>query len=674
MSFFNLAINNIKKKFGSYLIYLISTIFAVTVFSIFCSIYFNPQFSGYRFGAGKITVLFKAAAIAIVLFASIFVLYSNKVFVKTRKKEIAIYSLVGMKKSQIGRMMFYENIVMGLIATVCGTVLGSVFSRFFSMILLHLMADGTAVTFSVQWQAVITTVVAFLILFMVSSLNAYGIIYRYKLIELLSANKESEKLPKYSVMGGILAIALIVFGYTIAMVMDVNEGGLHLMTPALVVLGCVVIGTLLLFKNFIPMAMMALKENKAFYFKTENIISISQIVYRIKANSKILSFIAIACAITITMMSATFSMYRALGSIVPYYSPFSYISKNIDDQHFNAILEVIQQTGEVKVTATNQFEILKTQFQNDEYSIETENNPGMTVGGYIMSQSTYRSIIKDTKVETGTFHNTKTDFNMDLKDDEGYFIDGNIKKDYCENLTGSAMNLKFLNETDTFTIVGVSLHKYIGLFDLYLKPTMVLSEAAYHHYREQAGTDDVVKFTGIMFDNPAGSENTVAALNKIVPANIQSSSTMGIANLSYIGVYKSIFSLYGAYVFIGLFIGILFLLASGSIMYYKQIIEAQEEVSRYDILKKLGMSRAEIKKSIAKQLAIVFGLSLTIGLVHSAFALLTYNRTMDLAGKELPTMINAGIIVGIYIIIYCFFYFLSVNSYLRIAWGEKNNF
>lgn len=98
MNFFSLALNNIKKKFGSYLIYLISTIFAVTIFSIFCSIYFNPQFSGYRFGAGKITVLFKAAAIAIVLFSSVFVLYSNQFFVKTRKKEIAIYSLVGMKK------------------------------------------------------------------------------------------------------------------------------------------------------------------------------------------------------------------------------------------------------------------------------------------------------------------------------------------------------------------------------------------------------------------------------------------------------------------------------------------------------------------------------------------------------------------------------------------------
>ncbi len=671
MNFFNLAINNIKKKFGSYLIYLISTIFAVTIFSIFCSIYFNPQFSGYRFGAGKITVLFRAAAIGIVLFSSVFVLYSNKFFVKTRKKEIAIYSLVGMKKGQIGRMMFYENIIMGLIATVCGTILGVVFSRFFSMILLNLMADGTAVTFSVQWQAVLTTVVAFLILFMISSINAYGIIYRYQLIELLSANKESEKLPKYSVMGGIAAIVLIVLGYTIAMVMNVNEGGFHLMIPALVVLVCVVIGTVLLFKNFIPMVMLALKKNKAFYFKSENIISISQIVYRIKANSKMLSFIAIACAITITMMSATFSMYRALDALVPYYSPFSYMSKNSDDQQLNEMLAVIKQTGEVNVTATNQFEIIKTQLQNDDYSTETDNNPGMTVDGYIMSQSTYQSIIKDTKVETGTFHNIKTDFNMDLKDGECYFIDGNTKKDYCQNLTGSVMNLQFSNMTDGYRIVGVSLHKYIGILDLYLKPTMVLSDADYNKYREQVGVDDVVRFTGVMFDNPAGSENTVAALNKIVPENTRTSSTFGIANLSYIGVYKSVFSLYGAYVFIGLFLGILFLLASGSIMYYKQIIEAQEEVSRYDILKKIGMSRDEIKKSIARQLAIVFGLSLTVGLLHSAFALLTYNRTMDLAGKEMPTMINAGIIVGIYIIIYCFFYLLSVNSYMRIAWGRE---
>lgn len=671
MNFFSLALNNIKKKFGTYLIYLLSTTFAVTIFSIFCSIYYNPQFSSYRFGAGKITVLFSAAAIAIIGFSSIFVMYSNNIFVKTRKKEIAIYSLMGMKKSQIGRMMFYENIIMGLIATACGVIFGVVFSRFFSMILLKLMADGTEVTFSIQWEAVLTTVMVFLILFTISSLNAYRTIYRYKLIELLSAEKEGEKTPKYSVAGGMLSIVLIIMGYITAMVMNVNEGGIKLMIPALMILVCIILGTFLLFKNFIPMVMVALKKKQGFYYKTENIISISQIVYRIKANSRMLCMIAITCAVAVTMMSATFSMYKALESTVPYYSPFSYMCKNIDDEKLNEMLEVVKQTGEVNVTSTNQFKIIKVQLQNSTYSTETDNNPGMIVDGYIISQSTYQSIIRDTNVETGTFNNLKTDFNMDLKDGEGYFLDGNVKKDYCENLTGSVMNLQFDNESTGFDIVGVSLHKYIGFMDSYLRPTIVINDATYSQYLEQAAPDDVVSFTGMMFDNPVGSENTVAALNRIVPKNPISNSVMGIANLSYISVYKSVFSMYGAYVFIGLFIGILFLLASGSIIYYKQIIEAHEEVNRYELLKKLGMNKAEIKRSISKQLGIVFGLSLIVGLLHSTFALLTYNRMMDLGAKEQHTLQNAGIIVGIYILIYCCFYLLSVNSYMCIAWGRE---
>jgi putative ABC transport system permease protein len=671
VNFFSLAVNNIKKKFATYLIYLISTTVAVTIFSIFCSIYFNPQFNVYRFGRGKITVLFSAAAIAIIVFSAIFVMYSNKIFVKTRKKEIAIYSLLGMKKSQIGRMMFYENIMMGLIATAGGAVLGAAFSRFFSMILLKLMADGTEVTFSIQWESVLTTVIVFLILFTLSSLNAYRTIYRYKLIELLSAAQEGEKTPKYSAAGGILAVVLIILGYVTAMVMNVNEGGIKLMLPSLLILVCVVGGTFLLFKNFIPMVMVALKKRQGFYYKTENIISIAQIVYRIKANSRMLCMIAITCAVAVTMMSATFSMYKALESTVPYYAPFSYMVKNSDAAKLDEMLGVVKQTGEVTVTATNQFEIIKVKLQNDTYSTETDNNPGMIVDGYIISQSAYRSIINDTNVKTGTFNNLKTDFNMDLTEQQCYFLDGNVKKDYCKNLTGSVMNLQFDNQSTAFDIAGVSLHKYIGFMDLYLRPTLVLNDATYSQYLAKAAPDEVVSFTGMMFDNPAGSENTVAALNRIMPENPVTSSAMGIANLSYISVYKSIFSMYGAYVFIGLFIGILFLLASGSIIYYKQIIEAQEEVKRYDILKKLGMNKAEIKKSIAKQLGIVFGLSLTVGLLHSAFALLTYNRMMDLGAKEQHTLQNAGIIVGIYILIYCFFYFLSVNSYLRIAWGRE---
>ena len=667
MSYFNIVLNNIKKKFSSYLIYFISTIFAVTIFNIFCSIYYNPQFSQYRFGAGKMSVLFKASAIAVIIFSAIFVMYSNKFFVKTRKKEIAIYSLLGMRKSQIGMMMLYENIIMGILATACGVVLGVIFSRFFSMLLLYLMAAGTDVNFSIQWQAIVATVIAFMILFTLSSINAYSIIYRYKLVELLNASKEGERIPKYSVLGGIISVAMIVSGYIIALTMNVNEGGFKLLLPSFLVLLLVVVGTLLFFINFVPMIMVRIKNNQNVFYKTENVISISQIIYRMKDNSKTLSMIAVMVAITITMISATYSLYRGLEDTVQYYSPFSYMCKNITDDQFNEMVDIVKQTGEVNITATDRVSLIKAQGQNESYSVETTNKPGMIFDTYILSQSDYKSIIKDTNAKTEKgLSNIRTDFNMELADNECYFIDGNTTEKYCENLTGKTVNLAYANSTSKFNIAGVSLHKYLGTFDFYTKPTIVVSDAVYTKYLSQAKSDDVVSYAGLMFDKPMNSEKTVKALNSVIPEN-KAISAVGLKNISYIGFYRSAFQFYGAYVFIGMFIGILFLLASGSIMYYKQIIEAQEEIPRYDILKKTGMSRSEIEKSISKQLGIVFGISLLIGLLHSFFALLTYNRMMDIIGQETPTLLNALIVVVLYIISYYFFYVLSKNSYMRIV-------
>ncbi|HEX9058693.1 MAG TPA: ABC transporter permease [Clostridia bacterium] len=667
MSFFNLALKNIREKFSSYLIYLISTIFAVTIFNIFCSIYYNPQFSQYRFGEGKMSVLFKASAVAVILFASVFVFYANAFFVKTRKKEIAVYSLLGMKKKQVGRMLFYENMIIGLLAIACGIVIGTILSRFFAMILASLMATGTKVSFAVKWQAIVVTVCAFLILFVVNSLNAYVIIYRYRLVELLSANKEREKIPRYSIVGGALAILFIISGYIIALSMDVNKGGLKLLLPSFIVLFLVVTGTLLLFVNFIPMILLKLKNKNDFYYKTDNFISMSQIVYRIKANSKILSVIAVLSAGTITLMSSTYSMYKGLEDTTSYYSPFSFMCKNIDEVQYNNIIKTIKSKNEVKVISSNRFNLIQVQGQSKTYSIETENKPGMRFSGYVISQSNYKSIIKNTSTKTGDFSNLRTNFNINLKSDECFFIDGNTSKGYCENLTGEYIDLFFKNEIHKYKIAGVSMHKYLGLFDLYRKPTLVLDDITFNQYMQMAENKDIVGITGLVFDKPMESLNTVNEINSIIPENPQVKNAVGIKNISLIGFYKSAFSLYGAYVFIGFFLGILFLLAGGSILYYKQIIEAQEEVGRYDILRKIGMNEKEIRHSISKQLAIIFSIPLLIGLLHSIIAILTYNRTMDILGHETPTILNAFLIVAIYIFIYCFYYVLSAASYTKIV-------
>ncbi len=613
-------------------------------------------------------VVLQASAIVVIIFSSIFVLYSNKFFLKTRKKEIAIYSLLGMRKSQIGRMLFYENIIIGIFATVCGIMLGTLFSRFFAMILFKLMAAGTKVTFSIEIGAVVTPIVAFFILFVISSANAYGIIYRYKLIDLLSASREGEQIPKYSVWGGLLSVLLIAIGYIISQQMNVNLGGFKLLFPAFLMMVFIVVGTLLFFKNFIPMAMVKLKGNKHFYYKTSNFISTSQIVYRIKANSTMLSVITILCTATIVMTSATYSLYHGLEDSVSYYAPFSYMAKNIDKTQYTNIVDTVKQIGKVKITATNQFGLIEAQVQNNNYSTQTEKTHGMTANAFILSESDYKSIIKTTKAKIGSMSNLKTDFNVELKDNQCYFIDGNTTGEYCKNLKGSQVNVYFGNQTSSYDVAGVSLYKYIGISDLYGKPTIVVSGKVYNSYLKQATNGNVARFTGFMFDEPMNSESTVDALNKIVPGRFD---IPGVPNISYIGFYKSNFALFGVYVFIGLFLGILFMLAMGSIMYYKQIIEAQEEITRYDILKKAGMNKKEVKESISKQLAIVFGLPLLAGLSHTFFTLLVFNRTMDIIGQETPTLLNASIVVAIFIVIYGFFYDISVKNYLRIVWCSE---
>lgn len=613
-------------------------------------------------------VILQASAIAVILFSLIFVLYSNKFFLKKRKKEIAVYSLLGMRKSQIGRMLFFENIIMGMLATVCGIILGIVFSRFFAMILFKLMAVGTKVTFSIEIGAVVTPIVAFFILFVVSSLNAYSIIYRYKLIDLLSASKEGEKAPKYSVLGGIFSILLIAAGYIISQKMNVNLGGFKLLLPSFLVMILIVTGTTLLFKNFIPMVMVKLKENKYFYYKTSNFISTSQIVYRIKANSTMLSVITILCTATMVMTSATYSLYHGIEDSVSVYAPFSYMVKNIDKAQYRNIENTVNKMGKVKIAEANQFKLIKAQVRSDSYSTEAAKTPGMVVNAFILSESDYKSIIKTTKVQIGSMGNSKTDFNLNLKDNECYFIDGNTSDKYCKDLKGNKINVNLGSNTTSYEVKGVSLHKYIGMVDLREKPTIVVNDVVYNNYIKQAVSSDVESFAGFMFDKPMNSESTVDELNKIVPNRL---GIPGVPNVSYIGFYKANFAFYGVYVFIGLFLGILFMLAMGSIMYYKQIIEAQEEITRYDILKKTGMNNKEIKESVTKQLAIIFGLPLIVGLVHSFFALLLYNRTLDIIGQETPTLLNAFTVIAIFIIIYGFFYAISVKKYLRIIWCRE---
>ncbi|MBO0553562.1 ABC transporter permease [Clostridium botulinum] len=165
MSFSSLAVNNVKKNFSNYIMYLISAVFSVMIFYIFCSIAFNDVIMKLADNKVTVKVAFKASAVIVALFSFVFIWYSNSFFLKRRKKEIAIYSIIGMEKRQVAKMLFYENIIIGTLAIFFGIVLGGMFSKYFSLMLIYLMKETLDLKFTVVPNAFKITILVFFILF-----------------------------------------------------------------------------------------------------------------------------------------------------------------------------------------------------------------------------------------------------------------------------------------------------------------------------------------------------------------------------------------------------------------------------------------------------------------------------------------------------------------------------
>ena len=673
MSFRSMAWKNIRGRFSSYLAYLLSATLTVTVFAIFAMIFCNPQLASYRVGVSKVSLVFRAAAAAVLVFAAVFVLYSNQFFLRSRKKEIAIYSLLGMRRDGIAQLLFYENMIIGALAILLGTSLGALLSRFFTMLLMRMMAlGGNAITATVSFGAVLVTVIVFLFLFGISSLLSSQVIYQSSLIELLGAEKEGEARLRFSPCGVVASLLLLIAGYATASVMDVVTNGEKLIRGGCVVLALIITGTALFFRHFVPALLTRMQRDKRYYYRPANIISTAQLRYRIRGNARLLSVSAILCAVAFAMTSVGFSMYRGLEDTVAYYAPYSYMAKGISAEQTEELLAVAAEQGDVAVAAADRFTLLSARAACGGYMLHENSFAGAEFDAYVLSAGDYAKIIRSTGAKTGRrLSNLTTNFPGQVAAGSCWFLDGNPTASYSRHMPGTELRLSVGDSSEQLTVAGVSLHKYLGTLDCYCHPTVVVNDETYARYLSVTSEADRATFTGLMFDDAMLSGDTVDRMNAIVPDRFTSSIANVPPNVSYIGFYKSIFALYGVYVFISLLIGLLFLLALGSILYYKQLMEAQQERQRYDILQKTGMRRGEALASVQKQLGVAFGLPLAVGCLHAVFTLITFTRMMMEIGSETPLFFNALLVFTLLILLYAGFYAASVRSFMEIVWDKR---
>lgn len=631
MTFVSLAVNNVKKNFSNYLMYLVSAVFSVMIFYIFCSIAFNEVFVKLADNKPTVKIMFKASAGIVALFSFVFIWYSNSFFLKERKKEIGIYSMIGMEKKQIGKMLFYENLIIGGLSILSGIILGAMFSKYFSLMLIYLMRETLDIKFTISFKAFQLTVVVFFILFLLNSIHSYSIIYRYKVIELLSAQKEGERVPKGSLIMSILSLIFILSGYF----MTYNKTTMQLVKLGILIVILVSIGTYFFFNSFIIILVQAIKKNKRFYYRGENFISTSQILYRIKSNAKTLSVISLLSAVTLTSVGASYSFYKTTEEDINKGMLFSYEFVNVDKPLNEKIENTINKYPDNKLISVSNLNLINAKvYLSGQKKNEFE--------GKIVSQSDYNNVI--------TIKNRGSKIN--LKDNECLLIKVNQGESKKQNYVNKTISTKLKDSQRNFNIIKFSDIQVVSPF--IARSTIVVSDEAFSKLSDKA---EITNISGYLVQNPEKSKELTAELSKTFPKEVYIDSYYD----SYQGFYKG-----GAVlIFIGIFLGILFFLAAGSIISFKQLMEASDDKKRYATLRKIGMSRRKIKKSVEKQLLITFGMPLVVAICHSTAALIVFQRLMNEAIMKYCIVIMVS-----YIFVYFIYYMLTVNSYTSIVWDK----
>lgn len=639
VTLFNIALKNIRRNFFNYLIYFISMISSIVIYYTFTSIQYNEEILKIVGVDRRIDIAFKTSSITVAIFTAMFIWYSNSFFTKKRKKEVGLYSLMGVKKKQIGRMLFYENIVMGILALGAGIFMGSLLSKVFVMILVKLMGFSVGIEFTIIPKAIINTIITFTILFFITSIHGYTIIFRFKLIELFKAEKKGEKEPKGSKIFAILGIFLIAGGYALYIFPEFPT--LYGMLGTLIL---VVIGTYFFFSSFIIFVIKLVKGNKKNYYRGINMIRISQLLYRIKGHSRTLATIAVLIATTLTAIGVTASYYYDFQTKLDSRNPFSYVFVNNDRSLYDKAEAIMSKYPQNKIISSVEFEFMKLKgklpqvmrYKPDEDIIN------------IISESEFNEIAKvrglDERINLGSI-------------EEAVIIDEFFNEAFMDSYIGKTTEIFFGDKKQRFKLVDNIRYSLLNRYMVF--NIIVVKDEIYDKYYNEV---DIIRGKAYINDNQRDSKELTEELSKIKMSTDSERYGYGLQFTSYYTSLRDGLIESGLIIFIGAFLGLVFLLSTGSIIFFKQLSEANEDREKYKILKNVGVNRKEIKASIAKQMLLVFLLPLIVGIIHSLVAISPLYKILDVS-----LVVPISLSVGIYTLIYMIYYFLTVSSYTKIV-------
>ena len=653
MKLSTLVFRSMRKNIKHYFLYFFALIFSTTLYFSFLTISTNDSVTLLKNSNVKAGAAFSVGSIILLIIVVLFVFYANQLFMKRRSKEIGLYQMIGMPKSTISWMILVENIILWIIAIATGIALGFFFSRLFTMAFLKVIKSEQLVTLYFSPEALWKTIVVFAIVLVVIMLQTIWIISRSKLLDLFHAESKAEqkikKISFFKLVIGLFGIVLIVYGYyrsTVLFKISDNVSMNDMFISMGVILGTVIIGTFLVFRYSVAFIMNLIRSSKKGHLRLGDVLAVTPIMHRMKSSSLSLSLITILTGLALGILSLGYIAYYGAESTANQSSPYDFIILNQNEKFEQSLKkEEIEFTKYEFTPLTVQVDtrkLLKNTVPKDsEFNTSFEN--------LVIPYSQAKKVIPDLELSNNEAYLSGYSQVMasllPLKADEEINVDlHNLqKKLIVKEIAQKSIVPSMLTYGSYSIIVPDAVFDKLKVQKDIRTATTWKSYTGYNIHPE-----DVIKVQKI-YDQTTNKGKFKTKNETMQFASKNQNLNMQIEAL-------------GLVIFIAGFIGFAFLLATGSILYFKQMSEAEEEKASFTTLRKIGFTEQEIMKGIILKQIFSFGLPLLIGVLHSYFAV---KSGWMFFGSELTAPLF--ITISIYVALYSIFAVFTTLYYKKIV-------
>lgn len=670
-----LAVTNLKNNGKSYVPYILASAFSVMMYFIMDNLYRNRSLVEK---GSPLAIMLSYADAVLLIFSVIFLFYINSFLIKRRKKELGIYNILGMGKGHLGKMLFLESVITTVTSIIGGILAGILLGKLVYLVLLKILHLKRDIVYMISPVSIGIAAAIFGGIFFVIFL--YNLV-QMKLsnpIELLRGGNTGEREPKTKWLMTIIGIACLAGGYYISLT---TKEPLQALGQFFIAVVLVVVGTYALFMAGSITLLKILRNRKSYYYKTRHFTAVSGMIYRMKQNAVGLANICILSTMVLVMGSMTVSLYGGMNDVITTRFPYEaqITSSGINQKEEGQIEEIIKNmTKKNHTVPTSQIRFHMGRFTTV-YNSKTKKFDMMAAGDYANSN------VADLVMIPLSDYNQTEGKNVNLKENEVLLYHRNHNRNDNRSHKKSDTNTqkdkkviqlnnrsyKVVDELDRLAIAKADTTSFIDGWYVVVKDSSIVTSYLKDIYENSNIYDELKEYYGkIQYSysfNLNGSRANRAKTAKSIQKQLQKKITNCSVESRELS-RESFYELYGGFLFIGIFLGIIFLMATTLIIYYKQISEGYDDRERYQIMQKVGMSKKEVRQSIRSQVLLVFFLPLIMAVIHLVFAFKIITKllsVLNLTNVSLFFMYTVGT-VAVFAVIYAIIYSITAKEYYKI--------